>query len=281
MFGYLTAYRDQLSEEDRDTYQSFYCGLCRELSRHFGVKSQLILAYDLVFLAVLYAGLCEEDTERTEDLCLLKMKKVKRVRTESLSYAADMNLLLSYHNYRDQAHDSFSKKALRAVRLLKKDYLRTAEKYPRQRTAVEQYMRELSAWEKEPGDNPDEAANLTGKMLSEVFLRDEDEYAVYLRPMFFYLGKYIYLCDAYTDVFDDLKTGSYNPYRRYAERADFDRIAEEHLLSVMHECTRAFEMLPILRYADIIRNILYSGVWLYFAKTKKERAEKASERKQD
>jgi len=279
MFGYLTAYKEQLSEEDRETYQSFYCGLCRELSKHFGAKSQLILAYDLVFLAVLYAGLYEEEAERKKELCILKMKRVEKERAEALSYAADMNLLLSYNNYRDQAHDSFSKKALRAVRLLKKDYKRTCEKYPRQRDAVEKYMRDLQAWEKEPGDNPDEAANLTGKMLSEVFLWKEDEYAVYLRPMFFYLGKYIYLCDAFTDVFDDLKSGSYNPYKSAALRPDFSERAEEHLLSVMAGCTGAFEMLPILQYSEILRNILYAGVWMYFAKAKHEREAGASERK--
>ena len=52
MFGYLTPYKKQLSEEDAQSYQSYYCGLCETLGSHFGSKSELILQYDLVFLAI-------------------------------------------------------------------------------------------------------------------------------------------------------------------------------------------------------------------------------------
>ena len=31
--------------------------------------------------------------------------------------------------------------------------------------------------------------------------------------------------------------------------------------SMISECAKSFERLPILLHADILRNILYSGVW--------------------
>ena len=42
---------------------------------------------------------------------------------------------------------------------------------------------------------------------------------------------------------------------------DFETICKLLLTSMMSECARSFERLPILLHADILRNILYSGVW--------------------
>ena len=265
MFGYVTPYKEQLSEEDKTIYESYYCGLCRSLGRKFGPLSQLILAYDPVFLALLSNGLYEREESLQGGICIYKGRKVQRTETMDLLYAADMNLMLSYHNYIDQVHDSASKTARRAVKLLRRPYERTAERYPRQRQALETYMKQLSAYEKAPDDNPDYAANLTGTMLSEVFLEREDEWKEILQRLFFFLGKFIYLTDAYADVFEDAEAGSYNPYRTISARVDFDDYVRRHLESVMAECARAFEMLPLFRHREILRNILYSGVWTSYS----------------
>ena len=39
----------------------------------------------------------------------------------------------------------------------------------------------------------------------------------------------------------------------------------------MSECCRQFERLPLLENVDILRNILYSGVWYTYVKTKETR----------
>ena len=40
---------------------------------------------------------------------------------------------------------------------------------------------------------------------------------------------------------------------------------------MMAECSAAFERLPCLKGADILRNILYAGVWNRYNKIRKER----------
>lgn len=277
MFGYLTAYQDRLSEEDRSVYQGYYCGLCRTLSEKFGKKSALVLAYDPVFLAILYTSLYETAEESGTRWCLYKGSRVPMVRAGSLSYAADMNLLLAYYNYSDQVHDSKKKKALRALHFLEKEARGTEEKYPRQARALREYMKALHDCEARGSDNPDEAADLTGQMCAEVFLSREDEYARYLRPMFFHLGKYIYLIDAFCDLPEDLQSGSYNPYRSLAEEPERDELIRMHLESVMGACTREFEKLPIFLHRDILRNILYAGVWIGFRKAAEDRKKKETE----
>jgi len=277
MFGYLTAYQEQLSEEDKKTYQSYYCGLCRTLRSRYGLKSEIILTYDLVFLALLINGLYEEKEEGKTSFCALKAKKVPLISTEALIYAADMNLLLAYHNYRDQVYDSSSKKARQAVRLLKKDYERMIVNYPRQKAAVETYMKDLGQAEKENSDNPDLLANMTGKMLAEVFLRQEDEFSGYLRPLFYQIGKYIYLADAYVDIIDDLKDNHYNPYSKLFSSPDFEEKAQQHLSYVMADAAASFEMLPLFRHREILRNILYAGVWIRVGKAQSERKSKGKQ----
>ena len=53
---------------------------------------------------------------------------------------------------------------------------------------------------------------------------------------------------------------------------DFEEKAGNILTMMMAACCRAFERLPVLTYTDILRNILYSGVWIRYnlAAQKKE-----------
>ena len=287
MFGTLTIYKDGLNEEERAEYQRYYCGLCRELRRRFGLKSQLILTYDCTFLAMLLNGVYEDREDVSSSFCSHKMSRVETVRNKSIEYAADMNLLLSYQNYRDRALDAkkgkLYKAAAMAVRTLKKDYERTVKNYPRQAKALEQYMEALHAYEKAPDDNPDHAANLTGEMLAEVFSQEEDPLSDFLKNTGYYLGKFIYLSDAFEDVEADEKSGDYNPFKGAFRTEGFDERAEEHLIAVMAECTKYFELLPIVRHREILRNVLYSGIWIPFAHAKKTReaARKQEEARED
>ena len=53
----------------------------------------------------------------------------------------------------------------------------------------------------------------------------------------------------------------------------FDDRIEQMLTMMMAECSKEFETLPILENANILRNILYAGVWNRFRKIYKERME--------
>ena len=52
MFGYVVVNKPELKIKDFDTYQSFYCGLCKALHEDFGRRGQLTLNFDLTFLAI-------------------------------------------------------------------------------------------------------------------------------------------------------------------------------------------------------------------------------------
>lgn len=84
--------------------------------------------------------------------------------------------------------------------------------------------------------------------------------------------------DAYDDLEEDLKTGSYNPLKAVKKNSkddnDYENTVQQILVMMMAEATAAFEKLPLLWDSEILRNILYSGVWAKYNKKQKEKQEK-------
>ena len=48
MFGYIHANTKELTEENKITYQAYYCGLCQQLKENCGKKGQMLLNYDII-----------------------------------------------------------------------------------------------------------------------------------------------------------------------------------------------------------------------------------------
>lgn len=264
MFGYINVNSQELSDEDKRIYQSYYCGLCRSLREFCGAKGQVLLNYDMTFLVVLLTGLYEPDTKRGDFTCMAHpMKKRCYSTNEIQSYAAQMNVLLAYYNLVDDWKDERSHTKKTLVSMLKKDYGRVKAAYPRQTEAVENYIAGLAEYEQHKETNIDLVAGLTGEMLGEIFAWKEDEWYDELKTLGFYMGKFIYLMDAYEDLREDMKTDSYNPLRflETEDAQEFETLCRLMMTSMMSECAKSFERLPILLHADILRNILYSGVW--------------------
>lgn len=264
MFGYININQKIMTEENKKAYQAYYCGLCRRLKSNCGTKGQVLLDYDMTFLVVLLTGLYELSNESAEITCALHPTKRRTVWTnEATDYAADMNVILAYHNLIDDWKDdkAYSKKAF--AKMLDKDYTRIMQKYPRQVKAIEEYIRRTEEVERARETNLDAVAGLTGEMLGEVFCWKEDEWAEEMRTLGFYMGKFIYIMDAYEDYAVDMRKGAYNPlvYMNREKNQDLDTLVRLLLTSMMAECAKSFERLPILLHADILRNVLYSGVW--------------------
>ena len=265
MFGYINVNREKLNLTDRCVYQSYYCGLCRKLKENYGRKGQMLLNYDMTFLILLLTGLYELEDEKTEFICAVHPAKKQTARiNEATDYAAAMNVLLCTKNFEDDWNDnhSYTKKALSQV--FKKDYERIEARYPRQGQAIRRYLKKLEQAEKCKERNVDAVAGLTGEMLGEIFAwKENDVWAEELRCLGFYMGKFIYLMDAYEDIGKDGKNNCYNVFNLMQQETeqDFETISRLILTSMISECAKSFERLPILLHAEILRNILYSGVW--------------------
>lgn len=264
MFGYINVNGKELSEENKDIYQSYYCGLCHQLKEFCGAKGRVLLNYDMTFLVVLLTGLYEPETDSAEFTCVLHpVKKRKALVNEIETYAAAMNVLLAYYNLVDDWKDekNYTKKTIAAM--FRSSYERVEQLYPRQTEAVEEYIGKLGEYEERKEKNIDLVAGLTGEILGEIFAWKEDEWYDELKTLGFYMGKFIYLMDAYEDREKDEKNDSYN-LLRYLETEDekeYETLCKLMMTSMISECAKSFERLPVLLHVDILRNILYSGVW--------------------
>ena len=127
--------------------------------------------------------------------------------------------------------------------------------------AISSLLDELGTREKMNETNVDVVAGLFGRIMQILFVPFDDIYAKGLGRMGFYLGKFIYIMDAFDDVEDDVKKGHYNVFSNCYTDPDFETHVKDMLTMMMAECSDAFEMLPAVDNADILRNILYSGVW--------------------
>ncbi len=266
MFGYVTVNRSELKEEEAGRYRAYYCGLCRSLYQSFGRAGQVTLTYDMTFLVILLTSLYEKEPDQLNSRCIVhpaaKHEKLCNVFSD---YAADMNIMLSYYNLLDDWRDDRRYVRKAAAMLLSGKVKQLSKKYPRQDAALKRYMRGLLETEKNDDQDLEKAACLTGEMLAEIFVWEEDVWETTLRRMGMYLGKFIYLMDAFEDVDRDIENNSYNPLKKIRERVDFPELSRDILMMQMAECCRAFERLPLEADVGILRNILYSGVWVRFA----------------
>jgi hypothetical protein len=264
MFGYINVNAKELSKENKETYQGYYCGLCKALSKSCGTKGQILLNYDVTFLVVLLTGLYEPEETDKKFVCALHPLKKRTCSVNQITeYAADMNVMLAYFKLIDDWKDEHQIPKKVMADMLRKDYERLSDKYPRQSAAIEHYIEQLSEYEETGESNIDLVAGLTGEVIGELFAWRQDEWYDELKTMGFYLGKFIYLMDAYEDLERDTRRDAYNPLRELKKEHadDFECIVKLMMTSMMSECAKSFERLPILMHADILRNIIYSGVW--------------------
>ena len=274
MFGYIVVNKPEMKFREFDVYQSYYCGLCKSLKDRYGKRGQMTLSYDMTFLALLLTSLYETETISGCRRCAAHpVEKHLYRQNEFTDYAADMNILLSYEKCLDDWNDEHKMKKRLMAALLKSKNQHVCEQYPEKFEKVCKLMRQIHAYEKNDSKQIDEVSGSFGELMAEIFAYRKDEWEETLRRMGFFFGKFIYLMDAYEDVEEDIEKGTYNPLKEAFAEDDFEEQAEKILLMMMAECSKAFERLPIVENTEILRNILYSGVWSRYDQVKQKRKE--------
>ena len=293
MFGYIVINQQELKFKEYDKYRSYYCGLCRRLKEKYGRTGQFTLSYDTTFLILLLSGLYEPEEKTVISRCAAHpFERHAETVNRFTDYAADVNLILSYYSSRDDWTDEHKISKFLLSGLLEEGSERASSALKGKADVIRDCLDRLGTLEKENSEDLDAVSGCFGEIMAEIFAFTEDEWTVPLRQMGFYLGKFIYLMDAVDDLEKDVKSGSYNPLKsRYiaaggtvkraygrdeagenggsamsAPLRFFYSECEELLRMMMAECCRAFEVLPIVENASILRNILYSGVWAKFRK---------------
>ena len=271
MFGYIVINKQELKIKDFDRYKGYYCGLCESLKKKYKMSGQISLSYDMTFLVILLTGLFEPDNECKKERCgLHPVKKHTVIKNLYSDYGADMNMLLTYYKCIDDWKDE--KKYGRYIysKSIRKKLIKNGWLNNEKSRKIKENMDELSECEKRNCMDIDKMSGLFGNVLGEIFLYGK-EWERELFSIGYYLGKYIYILDAYDDIVDDLKNKRYNPLVNVYGREDFDDYVKEILTIMISHCAKAFEQLPIVMDVEILRNILYCGVWQKYEAVREKR----------
>lgn len=266
MFGYIVVNRQEMKFREYDRYHACYCGLCRNLRKRYGRIGQMTLSFDMTFLVLLLDGLYEP--EKNTGTCRCSAHPLRShafCESPFTDYAADMNLLLSYDKALDDWMDERKIIGRAAAAFLRKKKERVCQIYPEKSAKIQKQLEWIRRSEHNRETDPDLVSGLFGEIMAEIFAVRQDEWEGLLRQTGFYLGKFIYLMDAFEDMPKDRKSGSYNVFLlkrdAFDSEEDFAQYAYAMLRTMMASCSRAFEKLPIIEDVEILRNILYSGVW--------------------
>jgi len=275
MFGYIIINKGELKFKEYDVYSSYYCGLCRTLKENYGLKGQITLSYDMTFLAMLLSDLYEPELKKGKTNCIVHpFEKHATCQSKFTEYAAEMNILLTYYKCLDDWEDDkkLSKKTLGDM--LSPAVRKIAKKYPEKARLIDDRLRKMSQLEKSNTDDIDTMAGLFGEILGTIFAYVDDTWKDELYTVGSYLGRFIYIMDAYEDIEEDIKKGHYNPLINKYKNIEFEDDIQKILSLMISECCKAFELLPIINDVEILRNILYSGVWTKYELVKAKRLAK-------
>lgn len=282
MFGYITICKPELKVKDYYQYKGYYCGLCRTLKEKYGSIGQMTLTYDMTFVVLVLTSLYESDTKMRACRCKVHpIKKIPMLQNEISGYAADLNILLTYYHFIDDWKDDKSVVGLSGTHLLHRKVAKIRGTYKRQARVIQRCLHQIQLLEQENCQNIDLISGCFGELMGELFVYRHDQWEETLRRFGFFLGKFIYLSDAYEDLQDDIAKGRYNPLRELYKNENYEQECFEILTMMMAECSQEFEKLPCLLDAEIIRNILYSGVWTKYRKMQKERLEINAKEKEE
>ena len=267
MFGYIIPDQQAMTPEARDRYRTAYCGLCRRAAALHGMAGRMTLSYDLTFLNLLLSSLYEGETPAVAETGRCPVHPIRPIHwrySGPTDYCADIGLALHYYSAQDKWEDDRSLLGLGYTKLLDQRRRDAEARWPRACQAITQGLDQLAQYEAAGCEDLDLVSGSFGGLMAELFDYKQDRWSGELRTIGYSIGKYIYLLDAWDDLERDKRKGSYNPLRRISAEPDYEEQMREIFELLLAQAAAAFRRLPCVEDADLLENILYSGIWLKY-----------------
>ncbi|HZJ78426.1 MAG TPA: DUF5685 family protein [Clostridia bacterium] len=269
MFGYVKAYKPELKIKDYELYKGVYCSVCKQLGRVYGPFAQLTLSYDITFFAVLRMAARDKRPQFKKGHCTYNpMKKCNLVNADNdIAYSVDCAAIMLYYKVKDNIQDSKLLKSfgfrllLPIVSLMHKKAMKRA---PSAENIIKSAIDKQRDVEDNLSESIDEAAHPSAQALSKLISDGfEGDEKVVIERIGYLIGRWTYIIDAVDDLDDDRKNGTYNAIDLKYKGFETDGFKEQikgMLNLTVDECLKAFELLDLKRFKDILNNILYLGL---------------------
>ena len=206
MLGVMTVRRRNSSSANLTDIAGFTADCAAPSAGAAAKPAGMALSFEMTFLSMLLTSLYEPQTNGEMRRCAFHpIEKRLMLGNDAIDYCADLSALISYYDLRDGWEDERRVDRLAESALLRAAAGRAGNALPRQKEAVERYVARLHEVERRNDMNLDAAANLSGEMLGELYVWKKDVYEAGFARTGLYLGKFIYLCDSFEDVEQDIK----------------------------------------------------------------------------
>lgn len=279
MFGYVRPQVSSLRVREYEWYRAVYCGLCRAMGSVSGQVSRLTLSYDFTFLALVRLILSDEQAVFTGHRCAAHPLRPRLMAEDhpALRYTAAAAAYLTEAKRKDDMTDETGTARIRPALLapVTGSMVHLTDRREPEYTAlvpiIREHLNRLSALEKSGCASPDEAAQVFGLLLGDLFSYGlTGSSASVARSIGIGTGRFIYLCDAMDDLADDIRKSQYNPLALlWGDMAlDGEGKPAEPVRSAfstgtpldLEKLALAVELLPAHPLTEIVKNIIYLGM---------------------
>lgn len=267
MFGYVIPDKNNMYIRDFNVFRSFYCGLCRALSKTGSQATRLCTNYDLTFYNILLHSLAGVEVQFERKVCAYNMRRKVSVCVDELSRKmADLAVLLMYYNVLDDVHDGKPLRAVIAWRLALRKRA-AAKRMPKVDALMKDSFSALAALEKEKCDSIDRVADTFASLMRDV-TRELIPTDGVIDDFTYNLGRLVYLMDAVDDLKKDSDKGRYNPlllnYGRCEDKAKYlaDNAEELNFVlgSTYNKLVSSYNQMNIVLYEGVLSNTVYLGL---------------------
>lgn len=263
MFGYIKPNIPTLRICDKERYDCFYCGLCRCIGKKYGISAKMCLNYDCTFLAIMLASVCDNRLNSEPMHCpfnpLGKKKRMIAESSEAMNFAAASAVIFAFYKLEDNVNDGKPLYKVAEVPLLGA-YKKASKEYKELDTVIRLNLGKLSDIEQREEASAEIPANAFGKLLAGVIelVPAEESTRRIMVEIGFYIGRFIYLIDAFEDREKDKKNSLYNPF------VLSDCTDEEAIFSMeisVNYAIDALALLDIKHESALISNIITEGLF--------------------
>lgn len=262
MFGYVLPDREEIRVADLRIYNAYYCGVCKTIGRRYGQAVRAGLTYDIVFLALVLAGLDPGINKIENRHCIIHhiSKKAVLDSEPALDYAADIMILLGACKVQDDIDDG-ERRNYPSLMMKKSKKVRAVRE--KEYESVCRSLAELRTLEHEKA-SLDDRTDRFASIMETIFLGYKTGHERELAVMAGNLGRWIYVVDALDDFVEDKKNGRSNPLRDEPIGAenieDAAVISRPVIYNYLGQISMAYDLLPIGRNKGVLDNIIYLGL---------------------
>lgn len=261
MIGYMKPQKGKFTKEQRDVYQSIYCGLCRHLKYEYGIIGTFAISYEIVDLLLLIDAVLPFEIESQKLSCSLTpfiWKNMKGINEQLFSEAASVSVIIAGLEIQDDVFDdnrirdkllyTITKQKINKAHVISESSaILLVKEYDAYMMLEQKCLRDNCGFE----NIVNQCGSIT-KMIGSILTANinEDSRKIILSLMNIW-GKWIFLMDAIEDYDSDMCQQRFNPWSLFD--APIDR--EKYLIDLECQAKLLLDVLPIMRHQSILKSL--------------------------